>query len=307
MKRAQTAISRLQDVAQDPTSGLSIGTIEIGSQMLRVGIRASKAGANRPALLLCNGIGANLELVGHFASEMDDFETVIFDVPGTGKSPTPQMPYRLFSIARLATKLLDTLGYTEPVDVLGVSWGGGLAQQLAIQYPGRVRRLILAATAMGGGTMVPGKPHVLMKMVSPKRYSDKGYMHSIAADIYGGKMRTDPKAIAMFTKAMKGGNGLGYAFQITAMLGWTSLPWLWRMTQPTLILAGNDDPLIPLVNPRLQTALMRNARLHIIEDGHLFLLTSADVTAPVIRQFLTAEDAEVAKPPHKRQSAGQAS
>jgi pimeloyl-ACP methyl ester carboxylesterase len=73
-----------------------------------------------------------------------------------------------------------------------------------------------------------------------------------------------------------------------AMLGWTSLPWLWRIRHPTLILAGNDDPLVPLINARLQAWLLRDARLHVIDDGHLFLLTRAQETASVIARFLVA-------------------
>ena len=302
--RAQVAIARLKDVTVDPASGFHIGTLHIGSQELRVGIRPGGKGSEaRTPLLLCNGIGANLELVGPFAKELDEVECLIFDVPGAGKSPPPKMPYRLFSISNLAIKLLDRLGYEGQVDVLGVSWGGGLAQQLAFQYPQRVRRLILAATAMGGGTMVPGKPKVLTKMVSPKRYSDKGYMHSIAPDIYGGKLRSDPEAVKLFTNNARGGDPTGYKYQILAMLGWTSLPWLWRMTQPTLIMAGNDDPLIPLINARLHASLMPNARLHIVDDGHLFLLTSADVAAPVIREFLAAPDEAVSREALKRAKA----
>ena len=94
-------------------------------------------------------------------------------------------------MARLARKLLDALGYGQ-VDVMGVSWGGGLAQQFAIQYPKRVRRLVLAATAMGGFAMVPGHPRVLLKMVNPRRYLDKGYMKRVAPELYGGALRSDP-------------------------------------------------------------------------------------------------------------------
>ncbi len=172
------------------------------------------------------------------------------------------------------------------MDVMGVSWGGGLAQQFTIQYPGRVRRLILAATSMGGHTMVPGHPRILMKMASPKRYTDKGYMKSIAPDIYGGDLRNNPEAIKLFTDHAKGGDQRGYRYQIMAMLGWTSLPWLWRIQHPTLVMAGNDDPLVPLVNARIHAFLLPHARLEVIEDGHLFLLTRARQTAETIGNFL---------------------
>jgi poly(3-hydroxyalkanoate) depolymerase len=236
-------------------------------------------------MLLFNGIGANLELAGLLASRLDGVETVIFDVPGAGKSPAPSRPYRLYWLARLARRLLDELGYAT-VDVMGVSWGGGLAQQFAIQYPRRVRRLVLAATTMGGATMVPARPRVLLKMLNPRRYMDREYMDDIAAELYGGDLRRDADVIRLFTDNAHSGSEWGYYLQMFAMMGWTSLPWLWRIRHPTLVLAGRDDPLVPLINARVHAMLLRNARLHVIDDGHLFLLTRARETAEVISDFL---------------------
>lgn len=282
-------VDRLEGVRVDPASGLHIGTIEIGAQPLRVGIRplppGPENGAARVPLLLFNGIGANLELAGSLVSGIDAIETVIFDVPGAGKSPPPKRPYRLFSMARLARKLLDALGYGT-VDVMGVSWGGALAQQFAIQYPERVRRLVLAATAMGGVTMLPGRLSALLKMVNPRRYVDKAYLKQVAPELYGGDLRNNPDAIAMFADHARGGHAKGYRYQMLAALGWTSLPWLWRIRHPTLVLAGNDDPLVPLINARLHAWLLRDARLHVFDDGHLFMLTRAQETARVIGEFL---------------------
>ncbi|HJV95775.1 MAG TPA: poly(3-hydroxyalkanoate) depolymerase [Albitalea sp.] len=275
------AVQRLRHVQVDAASGLHIGTVTIGEQTLRVGIRPGAA--SRTPLLVFNGIGANLELVVPFLSELAGVETVVFDLPGTGHSPAPKLPYRLFSMARLAARLIDHLGYDQ-VDALGVSWGGALAQQFALQTPRRVRRLILAATSMG--TMLPGRPRVLLKMLSPRRYVDKGYMSRIAPEIYGGDLRTSPQAIKLFTDHARGGDQRGYAFQMLAMWGWSSLPWLWRIRQPTLVLAGRDDPLVPLVNARVHAWLLRNSRLHVIDDGHLFLFTRAHESAQVIGGFL---------------------
>ncbi len=291
-------VHRLRDVAIDAESGLHIGMLAIGTQVLRVGIRPANPkrprAAARPPLLMFNGIGANLELTGLVSSHLEGIETVIFDVPGAGRSPPPKRPYRMFSLARLARKVLDELGYGT-VDVMGISWGGGLAQQFAIQYPGRVRRLILAATAMGGATMVPGHPRVLLKMVNPRRYVEKGYMRRIAAELYGGDLRRDPDAIRLFTDHAHGGSARGYRYQILAMLGWTSLPWLWRIHHPTLVLAGRHDPLVPLINARLHAMLLRNSRLHVIDDGHLFLLTRARETATIIAEFLGESQLESAR------------
>jgi pimeloyl-ACP methyl ester carboxylesterase len=84
----------------------------------------------------------------------------------------------------------------------------------------------------------------------------------------------------------RGGDARGYRYQLLAMLGWTSLPWLWRIRQPTLVLASNDDPLVPLISACLHTWLLRDARLHVFDDEHLFLLTRARETAAAVSGFL---------------------
>jgi pimeloyl-ACP methyl ester carboxylesterase len=133
--------------------------IEVDGINLRVATQRGEPGI---PLLLFNGIGANLELCFPFMEAMPEKEIVIFDVPGVGRSEMSWRPRRFSGLARLANKLLSRLGYRE-VDVIGVSWGGALAQQFARQYPQRCRRLILAATSPGA-VMVPGKPSVLARL-----------------------------------------------------------------------------------------------------------------------------------------------
>jgi pimeloyl-ACP methyl ester carboxylesterase len=79
-------------------------------------------------------------------------------------------------------------------------------------------------------------------------------------------------------------------FQQLAVLGWTSLPYLRSIKQPTLILAGDDDPLVPMVNARIMRSLLPHARVHVFHDGHLGLLTSAGDLAPRIERFRESEE-----------------
>src|ERR687898_2137669 len=78
------------------------------------------------------------------------------------------------------------------MDLLGISWGGGLAQQFALSQRDRCRRLVLVATGTGM-LMVPGRPKVLARMATPRRYLDPGYAERIAADLYGGTFPGDPR------------------------------------------------------------------------------------------------------------------
>ena len=98
--------------------------------------------------------------------------------------------------------------------------------------------------------------------------------------LYGGRMRQRPdEARHVLYEQERLGPRTGYFLQLLAGVGWTSLPALPLIRQPTLILAGNDDPIIPLVNARIMHALLPNATLHVYDDGHLGLLTSADELA----------------------------
>jgi pimeloyl-ACP methyl ester carboxylesterase len=122
-------------------------TLRVRGRVLRVAVRDGNPGW--PPLLLCNGIGASLELLQPFVDALDPRRGVIrFDMPGIGGSPAPVVPYHLHTLPPLLAGLLDELGH-EQADVLGISWGGGLAQQFALSRPQRVRRLVLVATGTG--------------------------------------------------------------------------------------------------------------------------------------------------------------
>ncbi len=246
---------------------------------------AVKPGArDRPPLLLFNGIGANVELAQPFMRAMGDVETIIFDVPGVGGSPLPRFPYRPSTVARWGAELVRQLGH-QRVDVAGVSWGGAIAQEFAHKNRALCRRLILAATG-AGGLLVPGKPSVLLKMASPRRYLDPDYFHSIAAEIYGGNFRLDPSLVNAHAENMKGASNIGYLYQLLAIAGWTSVFWLHTLKQPTLVVMGHDDPIVPPVNGRILTRLIPDARLEVMNCGHLFIVALPRETAAVFRQFV---------------------
>jgi poly(3-hydroxyalkanoate) depolymerase len=264
-------------------------TVTIGRQRLRVAQWSGDAG--RLPLLIFSGIGASLEILTPLAEAMPQVPIVAFDVPGVGLSPARLLPYRLWMLARLTSKLLDRLAI-DRIDVLGVSWGGALAQQFALQNPRRCRRLVLAATAQGA-LMVPGRLEVLRHFISPRRYNDPEYRVRVAGQIYGGRARNDPSVNETLLQYVKPASGYAYLLQQLAVFGWSSLPWLPLLPQTTLIMAGNDDPVIPLVNARLMNKLIRRSKLHVFDDGHLFMLSQPEVTARLLREFLVPEAAAI--------------
>jgi poly(3-hydroxyoctanoate) depolymerase len=264
-----------------------VSIIDIDGQLLRVARDPGRDDA--PPLLLINGLGANLELLEPLVQALRDVETIRVDLPGTGGSPALRIPYRPHGLATLLNNALDKLGYEE-VDLLGVSLGGAIAQQFAWQHADRVRRLVLVSTGTGA-IMVPGAPSALFSMLTPRRFVDPDYLARIAPDLYGGRMRSHPNLAAGFHRSLKPGGMLGYYWQLLGLVGWTSIHWLSQIRQPTLILSGADDPIVPPVNARIMARLLPNAQLYIFDDGHLGLITSVDKLAPMVRDFLAANTA----------------
>lgn len=243
-----------------------------------------------PPLVLCNGIGANLELLEPFVDALDAQQgrrvpTIRFDVPGAGGSPATVLPRRMRWLAGLLRDLVGRLGH-EQVDVLGISWGGALAQEFARRNPALCRRIVLCATSMGMA-MVPARPEVLLTLASPLRYFRPSRMRLLGARTYGGGFGQDPELAARFANATRAPGVRGYYWQIVAGAGWTSAHYLHRLRQPVLVVAGDDDPIIPLVNARLMAGLLREGTLHVVRGGgHLALLTHADELAPLVHRFL---------------------
>jgi poly(3-hydroxyalkanoate) depolymerase len=259
---------------------------------VRVGeldIRVAQRGEGGTPLLLMTGIGAHLDMWAPLERLLDGRTVIAFDAPGTGESSRPGMPLRMPALAKVVRDLLDVLGH-DVVDVLGVSFGGALAQQLARSHPDRVRRLILCATSPGL-IGVPPKPLPALFLMTPARYYHPAIFRYMMPRIVGGRTARDPSILAAQAgpRLSRPPDPLGYAFQIFAASGWTSAPWLHKIRQPTLVLAGDDDHAIPLGNARMLARFIPNARLHVIEGGgHLFVLDEPERVVDEIHAFLDA-------------------
>lgn len=259
-------------------------TVHVGRQRLRVTVE--QQGAGRP-LLLVNGIGATGDLFEPFRACITDRETIAFDAPGVGGSPAPRYPLTMRALSAVVAGLVDALGH-ESVDVLGLSWGGALSQELARRHPDRVRRLVLAATTPGWAS-APGRPSAVAILLSPARYYSPEYLRRVAPTLYGGRIAEHPEILERHAhlRATRPPSQRGYLYQLSALRRWSSLPWLHRLPHRTLVLAGDDDPIIPLVNARVMAACLPDGRLHVIDGGgHLFLFTRPEEMADVVTGFL---------------------
>ena len=267
---------------------------KVGNQKLRTAIwpGVDKGYGKRTPLLFFNGIGANLEIAQAFADTFTGRDIITFDMPGVGGSPDPVVPYRPWWVAKAAKQILLENGYKK-VDVLGVSWGGGPAQQFAWQNAKMTQRLILCATTTGV-TMVPGSPKAISKMLSPKRYIDRDFLAKNFETLYGDSAEKGVKefSINMVPPSMK-----GYLYQLAAMAGYSTLPFIRRIKAKTLIIMGGNDHIVPASNGHILKMMLKRSELKVLKGaGHLFLLTQRDKTIRLIRDFFGEPEVPM---PHK--------
>lgn len=242
---------------------------------------------NAPPLLIFNGLGQSLEVLLPLVDELKNRTIVAFDMPGIGRSPMIEGMATIPDYAGFALRVLDRLKI-ERFDILGISWGGAVAQQLARDTPGRVGKLVLAITSAGGIGSWWGTPIALSEIMFPMRYISKTYGNFIGPLMYGGEAIFTPTDFREYSKHAIAPSPDGYFTQVRAMCSWTSLPWLRQLSQKTLIIAGQYDGLIPITNQILLANMMQNARLEVYQAGHLLMYSRRKDVGVTIGAFLDA-------------------
>ncbi len=256
--------------------------VDAGGHRIAVDVRGED-----PSLLLVNGVGGGRALWGPLRAALPrDLGTIAYDAPGCGDSDAARGPLSVRDQARVAADVVRALGVRR-VDVLGFSFGGMVAQQLAHDAPDRVRRLVLVATACGVGS-VPGSPLAYALLASPQLLRSQASVLQVSPYIFGGSVGRRRDAVRRHVELFRHRvDTASYLGQLHAGMVWTSLPWLAQVRQPTLVVAGDDDPLVPVGNVTLLTKLLPHAQAHLVRGGgHLMLIDSVDEVAPVIHGFL---------------------
>jgi pimeloyl-ACP methyl ester carboxylesterase len=266
----------------------------VAERVVRIGgvrIQTRVVGEGRPVLLV-NGIGTHTAMWAAMEAALaDGFHLIEFDAPGTGRSGLPLWPLTVPALARIAAGVLDAVG-VDRADVVGYSLGGIVSQQLAVQAPQRVRRLVLAATGVGWGG-VPGKATAMLNVMTPLRYWSPAFYEKTIGGLVGGRARTDPDWVRQQgrIRLQAPPSTRGYLGQLWSVGTWTTLPLLPRIQAPTLVVTGGDDPLMPAVNSALLASRIPDARVLVSEtEGHLLLMDADSAVPSAIAEFLGAEE-----------------
>lgn len=244
-----------------------------------------EADTDQPPLLICNGLGQSIEILLPLIDVISDRTIIAFDMPGTGRSAVNNDVQSMSDYAGFTLAFMDKIG-VEQFDILGISWGGAVTQQIAYDAPERVRKLVLAITSAGGIGSWWGTPIALSEIMFPMRYFNKTYGDFIGPWMYGGEAVLNPRMFQEYSKHAIRPTSEGYFGQVRAMCSWTSLSWLDKLKQPTLIIAGQFDGLIPITNQILLAHKMQNARLKVFQAGHLLMYTQRHEVGPMVSSFL---------------------
>lgn len=243
-------------------------------------------------LVICNNFLASLEILDDVCARLER-PTLRFDMPGVGGSGDVVRMRRMPAVAQLLDALIEQFALAE-IDLMGIGWGGLVAQRYARDFGPRVRRLVLVSTS-GGPVMFPGRVGSLRRLLLPRSLASLAVDGRDARELFGGRRADECSAIVRALERARPPTRRGYAAQFYALSGSTSLPWAHRLMVPTLVLAGDDDSIVPMVNARVLSTLIPQSILSVMRGaGHWLLLERSDEAIRRIEEFLTPERAPVA-------------
>lgn len=241
-------------------------------------------------LVLIMGLGGGSSTwwrqVAFFSTQ---YQVITYDSRGVGRTDKPDVPYSMGMLADDAAGLLEKLGITS-AHVYGVSMGGMVAQELALRYPKLVSSLILGATACGGKHSIRSSPEATRRLFSLMTLPPKEAMSvSISLTFSAAFVKHHPDRINewLLKVAESPPSPVGYRRQIEAVVGFDSGDKLQQIRSPTLIIAGNDDQLIPAENSSILASRIPDAELVLFDGvGHGYLWEVEEEANRAVLDFL---------------------
>lgn len=244
-----------------------------------------------PRVLFFNGSGATLKSTALLIGALAKTCTVLaHDQRGLGETSVPDGPYTMAQYAHDGAALLDHVGW-DTCAVLGISFGGMVAQEFAVSYPQRVEKLVLLCTSAGGdagssyplhelGALPADERAARITTLTDTRFTPE-WLATHPDDAAMVTMRSEQAAVPKSKETIK-----GEMLQLGARISHDVSDRLHRVTAPTFVTAGRFDGIAPVENSEEIVKRLPDATLSIYEGGHIF--TAQDRQAIVdIRTFLT--------------------
>ncbi|HTW57703.1 MAG TPA: alpha/beta fold hydrolase [Terriglobales bacterium] len=216
------------------------------------------------------------------------FRTIAFDNRGVGQSDVPPGPYSIAAMASDAAAVLDAAGVSR-AHVFGVSMGGMVAQEFALQYPARTRSLILGCTAAGGPSAVRADRKVTDILFAQGMTIEQA-REAILPYIYDAATPHEKIDEDTIVRRRWLPTTAGYMAQLQGILAWEGYSRIDRITAPTLVIHGKSDALVPPANGKLIVQRIPGARLVLLDEAsHLFFTDQTQSSHKEILEFLLSQ------------------
>jgi pimeloyl-ACP methyl ester carboxylesterase len=218
----------------------------------------------------------------------EKYRTIALDNRGVGKSEVPAGPYSIPQMASDAAAVLNA-ARVNTAHVFGVSMGGMIAQEFALQYPNKVRSLILGCTAAGGSQAVRAEEQVLQVLMTRGQDPDQ-FAKAINPFIYDAA--TSPQLVEEDTAVRRQwyASGEAYFAQLQAIMAWEAYSRLPQIAASTLVIHGENDRLVPAENGKRIAARIAGAKLVMIPGAsHIFTTDQPALAQAAILDFLGAQ------------------
>jgi pimeloyl-ACP methyl ester carboxylesterase len=280
-----------------------MSTAKIGD----IDVYYEEQGSGDPLLLIMGLAADSVAWMFQVPDFSQRYRTITFDNRGVGRSSKPAGPYTIHQMADDAAGLLDFLKI-DRAHVVGVSMGGMIAQELALRHPGRVHGLVLACTypepdadierqrqfsisQFGGTITASGEMKIDLGAIDPL-----GFFQHLLPTVFNQEFidRELPKLIQVFSGALQYGFSMEAILgQVSAVMSHKATDRLHEILNPTLVITGDADRLIPPANSDILAKHIPNAKLVKIPGGsHGFNFETPEVFNREVLQFLAAVDAE---------------
>jgi 3-oxoadipate enol-lactonase len=218
----------------------------------------------------------------------EHYRTIAFDNRGVGQSDVPPGPYTMAQMAADAAAVLKAAN-VNTAHILGVSMGGMIAQEFALQYPQRVRSLTLGCTASGGPNAVQASPEIIGVLMS-RGLDPEAFAAAINPFIYDAGTSQTRRDEDLAARRKWFPTAEGYFAQLQAIIGWEAYSRLSQIQAPTLVVHGENDRLVPPENAKLISGRIPGAKLVMIPHAsHVFNTDQPEAAHAVILEFLAVQ------------------
>lgn len=238
-------------------------------------------------LLLIMGLGYTLEMWHRAMPALaEHYRVIAFDNRGVGHSDVPPGPYSISMMASDAAAVMDA-ARVDAAHVFGISMGGMIAQEFALQYPARVTSLVLGCTTCGGPNAAAAEPEVITALMARATMSVEEAIHAMAHFVYDAATPQERLEEDFAIRRRTYPTSEGYLAQLQGVLGWDSSGRLSEIAAPTLVIHGESDRLVPPANGRLIAESIPGAKLVMLPAAsHIFLTDQPETSNRAVLSFL---------------------